>query len=276
MMSPMTADFERAAAEKYGAYASFVTESSPARIDYHGENPADEVARLLDRHVSPGTRFLDVGCGAGGTLCRLGPRVAEAWGVDQADDLLAVARERLRQAGLTRVRLVHANVATADFAELPDAHFQLALSERGPHLNERLVGKLADGAVVVQELVGSMEGYPLKEIFGRRPYLPYEFGGPDPLVARYAELGLFPISVKQYYYDQLFRDADHLALHLSRGAALSNWRLPGRPYDPARDRPALDLYARYYATADGVRVLGHRVVLALRKTTVTYYPADAG
>lgn len=271
-MSSQPFDAEARAAARYGAYAGFVTDAAPIGVVYHGENPADEVARLLDLHATATTRFLDVGCGAGGTVRRMAGSVAEAWGVDQASDLLALARERTR--ALSNVHLVEANVVSDLLDALPDGHFDLASSERGPNVNDRLVRKLAADAVFVQELVGGFDGYPLKEIFGRRNYAPYDFAGSDALLARYAEIGLFPISVKQYFYERFFRDAAHLTAFLTEGAPLDNWRLPARPYDPTVDRPALELYSRYNMTPSGIRLLGHRWVLALRRTTVTYYPVD--
>lgn len=54
---------------------------------------------------------------------------------------------------------------------------------------------------------------------------------------------------------------------------LKNWRLPARPYS-ATDRAALDLYARYHTTPQGIRVLRQRKIFVLRKTVVSYYPID--
>lgn len=217
-----------------------------------------------------------MGCGAGGTLCRVAPRALESWGLDQAGALLDVARDRLRDGGLPQVRLLKLNVVGDDLSGLPDAHFDLALTQRGPNFNTALVAKLRNGAICVQELVGSIDQYPLKEIFGRRAYAAYNFTGPDTLMAQYADLGLFPVSVKQYFYDQFFRDSDHLASYLMEGANLNNWRLPPMPFDAQRDRAALDLYVRYNTTPNGVRVLGQRWVFAFRKAAVSYYPAAAG
>jgi SAM-dependent methyltransferase len=44
--------------------------------------------------VGPGTRYLDVGCGAGGAAQLAAARGAEVSGIDAADTLLAIARER--------------------------------------------------------------------------------------------------------------------------------------------------------------------------------------
>ena len=100
------------------------------------------------------------------------------------------------------------------------------------------------------------------------------FAGSQDLLGRYAELGLSPVSAKEFFCEQYFRNADHLAAYLAQGASLSNWRLPNRPYDADRDRAALELYARYNATPDGIRVLGQRKVLVLRRARVAYYPVD--
>ncbi|MEP6592990.1 MAG: class I SAM-dependent methyltransferase, partial [Acidobacteriota bacterium] len=57
--------------------------------------------RVLERtNVGPGTRYLDVGCGAG-LACHLGAtRGAEVAGLDATESLLAVARQRVPTADL--------------------------------------------------------------------------------------------------------------------------------------------------------------------------------
>jgi SAM-dependent methyltransferase len=50
---------------------------------------------VLERiRVGPGTRYLDVGCGAGGAAQLAAARGAQVSGIDAADSLLAIARER--------------------------------------------------------------------------------------------------------------------------------------------------------------------------------------
>jgi ubiquinone/menaquinone biosynthesis C-methylase UbiE len=44
--------------------------------------------------VGPGTHYLDVGCGAGGAVQLAAVRGAQVSGIDAADALLAIARER--------------------------------------------------------------------------------------------------------------------------------------------------------------------------------------
>jgi SAM-dependent methyltransferase len=51
-------------------------------------------AALERTRVGPGTRYLDVGCGAGGAIRLAAARGAQVSGIDAADALLAIARER--------------------------------------------------------------------------------------------------------------------------------------------------------------------------------------
>ena len=263
-------------AARYGAYASFQTEGLPAFVEYYGESPADEVTRLLRFHARPDSRVLDIGCGAGQTLCWLAPLVEETWGFDQDVDLLASARRRVASNSLGNVTLVAGNtVEEGDVRQLPEDYFHLAFSQRGPNINEDLLRTLREDAIFIQELVGQFNGNLLGEIFGRKPITAGAVADFRGLLGQYAELNLFPVSVKEYFYEEFYRDAEHLATALGQGATLSNWRLPRRPYDPARDRAALDLYARYNVTPRGIRVLGHRHVFVLRRAGVHYYPIDS-
>jgi SAM-dependent methyltransferase len=51
-------------------------------------------AALERTGVGPGTRYLDIGCGAGGAVQLAAARGAHVSGIDAADTLLAIARER--------------------------------------------------------------------------------------------------------------------------------------------------------------------------------------
>lgn len=126
----------------------------------------------------------------------------------------------------------------------------------------------------MQELVSDQDGAGLKEIFGRRPFVPRSHGDSDPLIGFYGGLEMLPVSAKSYWPEQYFRDADHLEANLKRGATLSNWWMRPLAYDSGRDRVALELYARYNRTEDGIRVLRHRRVYVFRRARVNYYPAD--
>lgn len=263
-------------AGRYGAYAGFRTEAGPAAVEYYGEDPANEIRRLLNVYVRPDSRVLDLGCGAGQTICALAPNVAEAWGIDLAADLLAGASERVQRQGLTNVTLVQGNTAVPeDVAQLPDDYFDIIFTERGPDMTHLLIGKLKRGGYFLQELVGNYNGFHLQEILGRRPYTVYAYGGGDSHLSRAAEINLLPVSVKDYFYEEFYRDLDHLEAYLMQvKAMLSNWRLEPRPFDRERDRPALERYVLYNTTAKGVRLLGHRRVFVWRHAPVHYYPVD--
>jgi SAM-dependent methyltransferase len=272
----MTHKIDEQLAHQYGAYASFQTETAPAWVEYYGENPANEISRLLDIYIQSDSRVLDLGCGAGQTTCQIAPKAREVWGIDLNIELLNGARQRVKTLGLTNVTLVEGDTTLAEAVEqLPDDHFDLAFSQRGPNMSRMLVGKLKKEGMFLQELVSNFDGYPLKEIFGRRHYAAYEYADQQVIMSSYAEIDLFPISLKEYFYEEFYRDINHLEAYLTQGGAnLSNWRLPDKPYEAGRDRPALELYTRYNTTSKGIRLLRQRKIFALRRAPVTYYPVD--
>ena len=264
-------------AQRMGAYLSYVTDEGPALVEHHGQPPAELVDRLLDLYARPDGSFLDVGCGAGHTLCRLGARVRDAWGIDMLEGPLEATRLRAQAAGLTNVTVVCGNaVERATTDQLPDEHFTLALSRRGPNFNEHLVRKLAPGAYVLQELVGGLDCADLRELLGRRAAGLYHGIGHDGTIRGYLRLGLFPISSTEFFFEEFFRDVDHLEAYLVQTPAnVSDWRIGHKPYLPERDRPALELYAGYHRTPKGIRLLRQRWVFALRRVEPPRYPVDA-
>jgi SAM-dependent methyltransferase len=74
---------------------------------------------VIDRLApAPGERVLDVGCGAGQTVLQLAERVGSEGsvvGLDISAPMLARARERVSEAGLSRVELVLGDAATQRF-----------------------------------------------------------------------------------------------------------------------------------------------------------------
>lgn len=85
------AELDKRLAERFGGYASYKRDDDPI-LETYGDGPAEEMDRLLDAYCKPESRVLDVGCGAGFTLCRLAPKVAEIWGFEQEPDLLEATR----------------------------------------------------------------------------------------------------------------------------------------------------------------------------------------
>ena len=265
-------DLDRALAQEYGTYASYQN-GAGVETETYGDGPAEEMDRLLDRFAQAGSRVLDLGCGAGFTLCRLAPRVSEIWGFDQDERLLAAARLRARAQGIANAHFVLGNASlAADAASLPDGFFDVVFSRRGPNVNA-FIEKMKPDGVVIQELVQGFLG--LLEMFGRKSFLGDLGDNPRWLVETYSWLDLFPVSVKEYYFDTFFQSVEHLAAYLSHKTALYGWPMPPMPYDAARDRAALELYARYNTTPRGIRLVNVRKVYLFRRTRVQYAPVDA-
>lgn len=267
-------EFDIELARRYGAFTSYPSDASPSIIDYYGENPAAEMDRLLNRYVTAESTVLEIGCGAGQTLCQLAPQVKQIWGLDINEELLDTTRLRAERLGVTNARYIlgAANDPLATKA-LPDATFDLVLSRRGPKFSENLLRTLCKEAIFVQEVVSNLDGYPLGEIFGRRYLSPFSTSDQETLLSTYANLGLFPVSCKEYFYEEFFRDREHLAAFLTQvSAMLSPWLLPQplprKPYDPVQDRNALDLYVRYNTTEKGIRVLRQRKIFVLRRVGI--------
>jgi SAM-dependent methyltransferase len=265
-------NLDRSLAQRFGTYASFQNESDPILVRTFGDDPADEIDRLLDIFATPNCNILDLGCGAGFTLCRLAPKVRVIWGFDQEPELLEAARLRAAQSEVTNATFVQGNVAVAeDIAKLPDNTFDLVLTRRGPNVNKAVMPKLKADAMVVQELW--QDPLALLEIFGRKTFLLDTWDNPHWLVNEYSWLDLFPVSIKEYFTESFFRDADHLIAYLSRPNAFLSWPMPPIPYDEARDRQALELYIRYNTTPQGIRMINHRKVYLFRRMDVLQAPA---
>jgi len=263
---------DQSLAKRYGSYASYPLESDPILVKTYGDGPADEVDRLLDIFLTPESQVLDLGCGSGFTLCRLAPKVDAIWGFDEDAELLDAAQQRAAQAKINNAVFVHGNVAVSeDVAKLPDNTFDLVLSRRGPNINHNVMPKLKSDAVLVQELW--QDPLALLEIFGRKTFLRDVWDNPHWLVEEYSWLDMFPVSIKEYFYEAYFQDADQLVAYLSQSTSFYSWPMPPTPYNEARDREALDLYVRYNRTDEGVRLIHHRKVYLFRRTVVIQAPA---
>lgn len=272
----MIQETDQQLAARYGAYASFSTPTDPILVETHGDSPADEIDRLLDVFATPEARILELGCGAGQTLCRIAPKVNAIWGVDLEEPLLNGARERIAETGCDNATLVLGDTTNAEtVSQLPDAYFDFAFSRRGPFLTHALMEKLTPDAHFLIELYQDALG--LKEIFGRRAFLPHDvFAGGDWVISHHSGLGLLPVSVKEYFFEQYFRDPEHFEAFITTiPASLSYWWMEQKPYVPERDRAALELYCRYNTTSKGIRLIQRRKVYLFRRAQTNTYPVDS-
>ena len=259
-------------AAEFGAYASYETNDGPVRFDFHGQSPSAEFDRLLDQYVNSDTSVLDIGCGAGFTLCRVATWAKQAWGLDLRENLLSATRARIAKYELASAHAVLANVSDSDCAkDLPPNTFGLVLSRRGPFLTHHLMPTLREDAIFVVEMFQDYLG--LKAMFGRTPILPSAGGDADPAVSHMAGLDMVPVSIRTFWFEEWFRNEDHLARYLSQGANLSNWWMDACPYVEARDRDALKLYSRYMKSSEGIRLQGCRKVYVFRRQKTQFYPA---
>jgi SAM-dependent methyltransferase len=96
-----------------GDYGTFARYLEPGAVEFF---------RRLN--VAPGTRVLDIGCGAGQLALMAARAGANVTGVDIAANLIEQARERARSEGLS----VHFDEGDAEALPYPDASFDLVAS----------------------------------------------------------------------------------------------------------------------------------------------------
>jgi hypothetical protein len=123
--------------------------------------------------------------------------------------------------------------------------------------------KLRQEAYFIQEFAERLLGF--DAILGHDPktFLPHSRETPDWLDGMYFDLGMLPVSTKNYYYERYYRDADHLEEDL----------ISDRHGKPEQYRAGLNLYARYNITPKGVRVMCHKRVGVFRRASLEAFPA---
>lgn len=104
-------------------------------------------AALLDALPDRVGRLLDIGCGTGGLLEILAPRIEEGLGVDASRDMLALARTRLAERGLSRIAVRQADMYRLP---LPDAAFDAVTLQMVLHYAEDPAIALAEAARVLR------------------------------------------------------------------------------------------------------------------------------
>jgi|YNPMSStandDraft_1061717.scaffolds.fasta_scaffold00520_19 ArsR family transcriptional regulator len=110
--------------------------------------PAGAIEEALLARLPRGRlgRVLDIGCGTGRMIALLGPRAESMLGIDLSRRMLALARTRIAELGLT-----HCSVRQADMARLPlpDSSFDLVLLCMVLHYADEPAVVLAEAARLV-------------------------------------------------------------------------------------------------------------------------------
>lgn len=110
--------------------------------------PGAAIEAALEDALPPRVgRLLDIGCGTGGLLERLAPRIEEGIGVDASRDMLALARTRLAERGAA-----HIAVRQADMYRLPlaDRSFDAITLQMVLHYAEDPAAALAEAGRVLK------------------------------------------------------------------------------------------------------------------------------
>lgn len=105
----------------------------------------EAIVRLLP--LSGNERLLDIGTGTGRMLELLGPQVDSALGIDESREMLAVARMRLEQAGLSQCQVRLADMYQLNLA--PES-FDLVLIHQVLHFSESPAEVLTQAARVLR------------------------------------------------------------------------------------------------------------------------------
>jgi SAM-dependent methyltransferase len=92
--------------------------------------------------TAPGTRVLDIGCGAG-KFCLVAASLTDGrfTGVEQRSDLVAAARQAANELNVTDVEFLHGNVMEVGFAEY-DAFYLFNPFEENMHYGHKIDGKV--------------------------------------------------------------------------------------------------------------------------------------
>jgi len=207
--------------------------------------------------LAPGQRVLEVGCGTGVFLRAAADRGAEVHGIDAAEALLAMARERVPGADLRE--------GDMQFLPYEDDVFDVVAGFNSFFFAANMVAALREagrvarpGAPVVIQVWGRPERCALTQMKGAlAPFMPTPPPGapaapalwqPGALEQIAAEAGLDPAAAFDRSWPYVYADEDELARALlSPGPVVTATRTHGE----AKVRAALVEALAQYRTADG-------------------------
>ncbi len=152
--------------------------------------------RMLDlADVRPGMRVLDLATGRGEPAIRAAHRVGptgSVLGVDIAEDMLRMARERADREGLNNLELHQCNVETLE--SVPPAHFHVVLARWGLMYLDSPIAALVSAHQVL--LPG---GVLVAAVWTEPERVPY-FSFPRSVLAKYHELPAIDFRVPGTFY----------------------------------------------------------------------------
>jgi SAM-dependent methyltransferase len=241
-------------------------------------------------HVAPGQRVLDVATGIGEPAMTATRHVGPSGSVvaiDQAPQMLAVARERMQAAGVENVEFVEGDAETAP---LPPGSFDAVVSRWGLQFFQDPVGALArfrarliPGGWLAAAIWGPPERVPLislpfRALAGdgqRPPSLPQ---GPNPFALSeqamlrqvVRDAGFADIQSEQMTVTFTFSSVEELLAHLADVSAPIRAMAPS--LSPERQTAfweRLAEAARAYADADGVVRLPNDCLLVAGRNETT-------
>lgn len=119
---------------------------------YSRQPIADEASyekklEMTRAHFTPDMHVVEFGCGTGSTAVVHAPHVASYLGVDVAENMIAIAREKAERAGVNQLEFV---VGTLEEADLAEKSFDAALAMSILHLVPDLDATLATVARIVK------------------------------------------------------------------------------------------------------------------------------
>ena len=118
-----------------------------ARQPIADEASYEKKLAMTREHFEPDMRVVEFGCGTGSTAVLHAPYVASVLGIDVAENMVAIAREKAERAGAQNLEF---RVGTLEDAVLEEASFDAALGLNILHLVPDLDVTLATVARVVK------------------------------------------------------------------------------------------------------------------------------
>lgn len=208
---------------------------------------------LLAAQLTPGARVLDVGCGNGEMLIELSGRFAYGLGIDSDPEHLALAEAALAERGAHNIELALLDYPR-EAARLPDASFDMVVSQRGP-LPDSPQGIAAalrvlrpEGLLLCKEIAEQHQREVRAVFDDQPPGAPRAAEVRDALAAQGLDVRLVQDAFTKWRFADVY-------VWLTYQCNIWSWL--GRPL-PAPDDPRIAEFARRYAEPGGaIEVTSH-------------------